>query len=384
MRRGLPALLLAAMGAAAHAGDVIVLADGRTIGTPKAADPPEPADFAASNLTITDEQVDGVAYRLAGVPARQTLPRAQVRAVFHDPALVPADLTEGAALIGRGRFDEGRNRLSSVTRNSAAPPWSQCEAAYRRAESFAIAGDAEGAVRGLAAFAQERPKSRYVLDAKRLRARLLWDLGRDSEAKSEHESIAQVAGVSDDEALAARFLAAWIDARPALRSDDAKSAADAAKAFDEIAGKAAAGGPLAQRCAVARSACLAAQGRADESLAALVASSGDPFVLAVGNTLLADALRRRAGEKADRAVLEEAQERYLRVVLLYREADGASDFVAAAWFHAAELFMELKPPDEAGAAEARARARREWEDLARRYPRSEWGKRAKAAAAALQ
>lgn len=381
MRRPIvAALLVAALGAPALAGDLIVLADGRTLGSQKATDPPTAADFAASNISVSEETLDGVVYRLAGVPTRQTLPRPQVRRVLHDPSAVPADLAEGTALAAKGKFVEARAKFAVAAKNVLSPPWAQVEAAFRAAESHATQGDAAAAERALAAFAQERPRSRFVPDAMRLRARLLVDLGRDDEAKAQCEAIAQVLGATGDEALAGKFAAAWIDARAALRSGDARRVEAAALAFDELRAKAGAQSAVRARCDVAKAAC-----RADaEGLAAVVDASDDPFVLAVGNAVVADALRRRAAAKADRAAVEEAQERYLRVVLLYADADGAADFVAAAQFHAGETFLQLAPDEPAAAAQAKARARREWDEVVRRFPRSEWAKKARDAAAGLQ
>ena len=371
------AALAAAFCAGAFAGDIIVLTDGRTLGSPHPSDPPSAADFASSNVAVTDETMDGVVYRLTGVPTKQTAARAQVKAVLHDPATVPADLTNGLALIAGGQFDDGRAKLVAVARNAALPAWVQAEAAFRHAEAYATEGNAGAAERALAAFALERSRSRHALGAKRLRARLLLDLGREEDAKAEYESAAHVTGATDDEVLAARFLAAWAGARPALRSGDAAALAATAKTFDELRPRGAAQGALAARCQVAKAAC----DGATDALAAVVAGSEDAFVLAVGHTLLADAARRRAGAAKDRSLLEDAQERYLRVVLLYRDAEGAADFVAAAQFHAGEVFLLLAREDSD--ADAKTGARREWEDLVRRAPRSEWARKARAALAAL-
>ncbi len=364
----------------ALAGDIVVLVDGRSLGAPRAQDQPTPADFAASNVTLIEENLDGVVYRVEGIPTKQSMPRAQVKRVVHDPSTSPPELAAALALLAQGKFDEGRVRLTAIAKNGAAPAWAQAEAAFRRAESFATAGDAAAAERALADFVQERTKSRLVIDAKRLRARMLVELGRDAEAKAEIESTAAVPGATDDEMFSARFAAAWIEARAALSSGDPKRKAAAAKTFDDMRPRVVARAAQAARCDVARAAC----GVPVEGLAAIVAASDDRFVLAIGNVLVADDLRRHGVERKDRAALEEAQERCLRVVLLYRDVEGAADFVAAAQFHAAEAFVRLAPDDAAGGATARARARREWEDLIRSFPKSEWAKRARTALTELQ
>jgi tetratricopeptide (TPR) repeat protein len=380
MRRLFALASVAAFPCAAFAGDLIVLADGRAVGTQQApADPPTAADFTASNITVTEENVDAVVYRVAGVATRQMVPRAQVARVTHDPATVPPALTAGLAALAEGRFDEGRAKLVDAARSPSTPAWAQAEAAFRRAESYANEGNIATAERALATFAQDRPRSRFVMDALRLRARLLLDLGRDEDAKSVYDAASRTQGASEEEAAQARFLAAWAGARAALRANDPERLAAAAKSFDELRPHGASRPAISARCDVAKAACT---GTAD-GLAPIVAASEDPFVLAVGNTLLGDAARRRGLDKGDRAALEEAQERYLKVALLYRDADGALDFAAQAQFRAGETFLDLAGTDPAAAADAKARARREWEDLVRRAPRTDWAKRAKAALASL-
>ena len=379
MTRRLALVIVAAFPCSALAGDLIVLTDGRAIGVQQPADPPTAADFAASNVTVTEENVDAVVYRMAGVPTRQMLPRAQIARVVHDPANVPSSLAAGLAALAEGRFDEGRAKLVDAARNSSSPAWAQAEAAFRRAESYATEGNAAAAERTLAAFAQERPRSRFVMDALRLRARLLLDLGRDEDAKAAYEAASRTQGAPEEETSHARFLGAWTAARGALRANDPERLSAAAKSFDELRPHGTTRPAMTARCDVAKAACTGAT----DGLAAIVAASEDPFVLAVGNTLLGDAARRRGLDKSDRAALEEAQERYLKVVVLYRDADGILDFAAAAQFRAGETFLDLAGTDPAAAADARTRARREWEDLVRRAPRTDWAKRAKTALAGL-
>ena len=379
MKRFLAAAFVAAWPCAAFAGDLIVLTDGRVIGAQKPADPPTAADFAASNVTVTEENIDAIVYRTAGVAARQVVQRTQVARVAHDPATIPTSLKVGLAAIAEGRFDEGRAKLVDAARSSSAPSWAQAEAAFRRAESYATEGNIATAERALATFAQERPRSRYVMEALRLRARLLFELGRDEDAKGAYEMASRTQGASEDEASAARFLGVWAAARGALRANDPERLAAAAKSFDELRPHGTTRPAMIARCDVAKAACTGTT----DGLAALVTSSEDPFVLAVGNTLLADAARKRGIEKGDRPALEEAQERYLKVVLLYRDADGVLDYASAAQFRAGETFLDLAGTDPAAAAEAKSRARREWEELVRRAPRTDWAKRAKTALAGL-
>lgn len=379
MRHVLAVAFVAALSSAALAGDLILTAEGRTVGGQQPADPPSAADFAASNVTVTEENVDAVVYRTAGAAARQMVPRAQVARVLHDPANVPSALAAGLAALAEGRYDEARAKLVDAARSQSAPAWAQAEAAFRRAESYATEGNAAAAERALATFAQDRPRSRFVMDALRLRARLLLDLGRDEDAKAAYDTASRTQGAPEDETSLARFLGAWVAARGALRANDPERLAAAAKSFDELRPHGNTRPLVSARCDVAKAACA---GTVD-GLAAIVAGSEDPFVLVVGNVLLGDAARRRGLDKGDRAALEEAQERYLKVALLYRDTDGVLDFAAAAQFRAGETFLDLAGTDAAAAADAKARARREWEELVRRAPRTDWAKRAKAALGSL-
>src|SRR6185436_19714979 len=137
-----------------------VLTDGRTVGVPRAADPPGPADFAASNVTVVEETIDSIVYRIASVPTKQSYPRVQVRDVIHDPSMAPPELADGMAFATRGQFDEARTKVQALSKNIAAPAWAQAEASFRFAESYAKQGDAAAAERALASFVAVRARSR--------------------------------------------------------------------------------------------------------------------------------------------------------------------------------------------------------------------------------
>jgi hypothetical protein len=373
---------LLALAGVAHAGDLVVLSDGRAVGAANAADPPVPADFAASNVTVLEENLTGVVYVQKDAPVHQTLPRAQVRAVLHDPATTPPDLAAARALVASGKLAEARTRWAKLADNIVAPAWARTEALFRRAESFFLADELEAAVRELGTFQQECSRSRFVLDAKRLRAQALAELGRAADARVEFGAAAGLPGVSDEERATLQFLAAWVDVAAALRAGDARAAQDALRPVAALRSA-----PDVQRTAVparcdaVRAAVLVASGKdADAADAAgeLVRTANDPFALAVANVVLGDVARRR-GSRAD---LDEALERYLRTALVHRDAEGASEFVAAAGLRAGDLFLELGAKD-GNAVEAAVRARREWEEVVRRFPRTDGAKRARAALAKL-
>ena len=131
------ALLLATP---ALAGDIIVLKSGRKYGNAKASDPPADGDFAESNITITEENLDKVVFKIDGVPTPQDVKFDDVDRVYHDPSSIPGGLSRGKRLLESGQFEDAYAVLDEVASDSRAPKWAQAEAAYRMGEAVWYAG----------------------------------------------------------------------------------------------------------------------------------------------------------------------------------------------------------------------------------------------------
>jgi tetratricopeptide (TPR) repeat protein len=379
-RTRLAAGLLAALAASpALAGDIIVPISGNPIGNAKAGNPPSEADYAASNIEIVDENLDKVSYRLEGIPTLQSLDTSKVRAIFHDPGTVPADLRTGEALLKRGDLERARAALEKVAK-ADAPGWAKAQAAYLAATTHDDLGEAE---QDLAAFKAAYPRSFWVKQATEERARALLGLDRIADAKGEFESLKSLPGAGEAEQAEASYWSTWIDERVAGQKDDAAGLANAQKGYDalitRLTGKAQFEA-LLRRTQVGRASCLVGLGKAAEARADLeklaVEVKGNPRVLAaIYNKLGAAVLR--AAPAGDREAQRTALKHYLRVVVLYGDETGTDDDCGEAMYNAGLLFRDLRDtgPDYV------QRARREWNECIQRYPGTLWATRSKEALA---
>ena len=377
-------LAIAAAGAAfaaapAVAGDIVINQQGNPSGNTKASVPPQAGDYAGSSWEILDWTLEGVTYRIEGVPQPQTLPAAQVRAVYFDPDTVPPALAKGRALSDRGDYPGARDAFAGVQKDSEALPWAKSEAAFRSADSYVDEGNAAEAEKALAGFKSSFPKSHWVTTATSRRASALMALERIDDAKTEYASLKKLPGVPEDVAAESDYYLVWIDEQVAARRSDAAALQKVIRAYEDLIQKYSGKSQydtLARRCQVGRASCLIQTGKADEAkdvLEKMAKEAKEPRVLAAIYNKLGTATWHSA--KTDKAQMRQALFHYLRVVTLYGDAPGAEDDCAEAMFHAGELFKELREPGNDWAA----RARREWNDVVARFPGTDWARKAKEA-----
>lgn len=374
----LAALFLAAP---AFAGDIVIYQDGKTDGNRRASNPPTEADYAGSTWEIVEENLDTVIYRMEGVPTPQTIATSKIRTFHHDPSRVPSKLKAGIAYGLKNQHDEARAAFEAVTKDGSAPAWAKAEAAYRMADTYFQQGDAAGAEKAYASFKSTFAKSRWVKDASERRARSLLALNKVDDARGEFSAMKKMPGVDEVTGLEADYWLAWIDETVAAAKNDEAGLNNAAKAYDALAsklsGKSAMEG-LLRRTQVGRASCLIGTGKAAEArdlLTKLAADTKDPRALAAIYNKLGTATL-RAAATGDKEAMKTAQRNYLRVIVLYRDQDGAEDDVAEAHFNAGVLFRELKEtPDAMG------RARREWQECVAKFPGSPWARKSQEAIA---
>jgi tetratricopeptide (TPR) repeat protein len=365
--------LLLCAPAAAYAGDIIYLNDGKSQPANKAW-PPGAGDFQSSNYELIDETMEKVTYRIEGIPTPQEVATSKVRAVAYDPASIPPKLKAGEAALEKGDWDTAADLLGDAAK-SDGPPWAKARAAFLAADVAFQSGDFANAEKDLAAFKQAFPKSRLLTAATEHRARALMALGRTEDAKAEFGALRRLPGVSEEVQTEVDYYLAWIDEQIATAKGDAALAGTAMKAYEglisKLGSKAGMEG-LLRRCQVGRAACLITAGKAQEAKDALLKVIGetkDRRALAAAYCRLGSATMRAA--PGDKAALKQALLAYLRVIVLYGEEPGTDDDVAEAHYQAGFLFKELKDqgPDWA------ARARREWSECASKFPGSPWAKR---------
>jgi TolA-binding protein len=379
----LAACLAALAAAPALAGDIVINAKGAPLGNPKAsgAVPPNAADYAGSEWEIVDDNLDGVTYQIPGVATPQSIPRANVREVFHDPANVPPELSKGTALLDRDDFDGARAAFGKVEKDPSLPPWARAQAAFMVARSYMAQSDAQNAEKEFAAFKSAFPKSVWVTSATEGRARALMALDKIEEAKAEFASLRKLPGVTEDVAVEADYWLVWIDEQVAASKTppDQAGLQAAQKGYESLMTKLQGKtqlDALYRRAQVGRASVLIALGKpadAKTELEKIIKDTKDPRALAGLYNKLGSATWRAA--PSDKNEMKQALMHYLRVVTLYGDAEGTDEDCAEAMFHAGTLFKELKDqgPDW------NLRARREWNDVVARFPGSPWARKAKSA-----
>jgi outer membrane protein assembly factor BamD (BamD/ComL family) len=395
--------LVAALASSASAGDIIVLHSGKTMGKSSASDPPTTADFEASKITVIEENVDEIRYRLAGVSDLQGVKTASVREVYHDPEAIPGELRSGLRNLDTFQFDAARDALGKVASSRSAAPWARDRAAFEIARSYWYEGNLDETVKAMQAFKNAHAKSRLTGNATRIVARAYLAAGKPAEARKAFESIKRIAGISESEVFEAEYYIANIDEQlgtvnPA--APDKKRIKQARAAYSELYNKLQ-GKPAMTRirglCTVGMASCDIALGdhaSAKPRLLKLIDSqkggARDDLVLAGAYTRLGNVLLAENATANDPAVYRQAQRHFLRVVTLYGDAEAADGYMAESLYRTGELFTVLRPaksddPDvKKQRSEYRRRARRELEECVKRYGNSAWGQRAKAALAALK
>lgn len=382
VRRAPLALVVAlALVAPALAGDIVINQQGKPLGNPKAAVPPGSGDYAGSSWEVTDETLDGVTYRIEGVAQSQTLPASSVKMVYHDPETVPPALTAGRQLMERGDFAAARDQLGRVAKDAEALPWAKQEAAYLAAESYLDEGNAPEAEKQLAGFKSAFPKSKWVTSATAARARALLALDKIEDAKSEFASLKKLPGVPEEIGVEADYSVVRIDYAVAVNKGDQAGLANAQKGFEALLQKTSGKSQFERTSRLAqigRAACMTYLGKPADAKAELekaIKDVKDARVLAAAYNALGTATWRAAA--ADKAQMRAALFHYMRVVVLYSEEPGTDEDAAEAGYHAGELFRELKDT----APDYPARARREWAEVASKYPGTTWALRSREAMA---
>jgi tetratricopeptide (TPR) repeat protein len=374
----------------ALAGDIIVLKSGRKYGNAKASDPPAEGDYADSNITVTEENLDKVVFVIDGVPTPQDVKADDVDAVYHDPSLTPGGLLRGMRLLESNQFEDAYAAFDEVAADSRAPKWAQAEAAYRMGEAVWYSGALSDAAKTFDAFLGKWKKSKFVPGATKANARIKLTNGDVKGARTAFQSLKKLPGLPEVEKLEVDYWITWIDEQVAAQAKDNAGLESALKGYQtlSVSLKGRKGmEDLRGKCQVGEASCVVALGRfaeAQQITTKLVETNDDPLVRAGAYTLLGRAIVLQSAGTADADKNKEALLHFLRVITLYGNTPGAEDWMAESLYRAGMMFDELRPPqaktdeDKAAARMARARARREWNECVTRYPRSQWATKARA------
>ena len=380
------ALLLAAP---AFAGDIIVLKSGRMIGNAKSNVPPTDEDYAGSNITIVEENLDKVLFKIDGVPTPQDMKSGDVAVTYHDPSLTPVNLTRGKRLQGSAQYEDAFEYLEQAASDSVAPKWAQAEAAYRAGEVLWQAGALDDAAKAFDAFLSNWKTSKYVPAATQANARIKLERGDVDGARAAFAALKKMAGLPEAEALEIDYWINWIDEQVAVNKNDKAGLDKALKGYENLARalKSKDGmEDLHGKCEVGAISCMLGLGKYAEAEAAatkLVEDNAAPLVRAGAHTLLGRAIVLQNTGSNDKSKYKTALLHFLKVVTLYGNEPGAGEYMAESLYRSGELFNELRPAqsktdeEKAAVSMARLRARREWQECAQRFPRSPWGIKAR-------
>ena len=375
--------LFALAASPAFAGDLIVLRSGKVQGNPKASNPPSASDFAGSDWTVIEENLDVIKYRLPGVKQVQRVKSETVARVYHDPSNGPSAMTRALEAENNGDFAGARTLWQSMEEDRR--PWAQAMGAFRAASTYWVEGNAAGASKALAAFQSKYPKSWYMPQAIQLSARALQAQGKIAEARKAFASVKKLSGVSEATKNGADYWITWIDERLARSKNDNAGLKKAREAYKLLKGKL--GGLadpdsklLATRCQLGVASCQVAMGdwkEAKSDLERIIGQSKDGLTLAGAHTLMGNALLKQNAQKHDKAVYRDALWNFLRVGCLYGKSEGAEDYHAESLYQAGQMFRELRPTGTSDADKETKRrweryAQNEWRQCQRRYPGSHW------------
>ncbi len=389
----LGAALALAVASPAFAGDIVFGKGNKKWGNPRANQPPAADDYDGSEFEIVEELLDKITYRIAGVATLQELPSADVVAIFHDPSTIPGGLDRGRRLVENGQADEAVEALAQVAGDARAPKWAQVEAAYRHGDALWAAGQNAKAAEALKAFLAKHANSRYVPDATRALAAVQLETGDVAAARETLNALKSMRGISESEKADVEYRLVVIDEQLARKSGDKAALEKVLKGYDTVLGLVRGKKEMATvegLCTVGRASCLVGLARHAEAqpiLEKIVAEAQDNAVRAAAHTLLGRSLVEQSAAEQNTTRYPEALLHFLRVVTLYSDASGVDDYVAESLFRAGQMFSELAPQnpkteeEKAARSQGRSRAKREWADCDRRFPRSEWAKRARTALA---
>ena len=379
------ALLLAAP---ALAGDVIVQKGGRTYGGTFSV-PPTDKDFADCPVTVVEENLDKVVVQLAGVATPQSIKASEVVATYHDPALTPAGLLLGRKQLEGGQYEDAMTSFQQAAGDSRAQKWAQAEAAYSVGVCLWQGGDLDDAAKAFDGFLQAWKQSKHVPAATQANARIKLQKGDVEGARAAFASLKSMKDLPEAEAIEVDFWITWIDEQVAVQKNDKPGLEKTLKGYEAL-GRALKPRKELQdlygKCQVGAISCMLALGRHAEGLTEatkLVEENKAPFVRAGGHTLLGRAIVLQNASTNDKAKYKEALLHFLKVITLYGNEPGADEWMAESLFRAGELFNELRPTqantdeEKEKAADARRRARREWQECVQRFPRSQWAAKAR-------
>ncbi len=370
------AAVLLACAAAARGGDLYQKKDG-TFNPPLkgGGSAPVAADYEASNIQILDADSTSVTTQVTlkdKTYPPQKVPSIDVARIFLEPKDIPSLLKEAMDIETGGDHKKSAERFRAIGDEKRYHPVIRQDALLYAARAVAASGKVAEADQAYEALLRAFPQSFHTLLVWKDRSQMWMDAGDMEKAKGAAQKIVENPGASDGDRLEAKFLLVTINFRVAAAAKDQGGIQKALNEYKAIAQETAGKKDLASVNALARVGqgnCLLELGTVGEAKALFLdicERATDKAVCAAGFNGLGECWYRETN-------FVEARRCFLRTVVVYAEGAPA-DQIAKALYYAGDCFGRLLDSDD-----AKDRARRELNECKRRFPTSDWAKKAERA-----
>jgi len=368
-------ILLLGSATAALAGDIVQRKDG-TFYPPIAGETPEAGDFSNSNIKVLDADMDEVPYQmtLKDKKLTQKYKASEVMEIWLETSQYPGPWKDAVTALNTGNYADAARAFRSIGDEKRVHPVVRQKALLNAARASAGTGNMAQAAQAYAYVRQVFPRSFYTRAVLRDLTQAWMDAGDETKALEAAGELEKVPGATDSDRIEARFLRVTVAYRRAATARDEGGIRRALDEYRKIAGETAGKPDLSSVNALARlgqANCALALGdvKAAKSLFQEISE-----ITGVDNAALAAAFN-GLGEcwfrQNDKEGWTEARRMFLRTVVRY--ADGApSEEVARALYFAGDCFQRLQDSED-----WKDRARRELSECERRFPQSEWARKAR-------
>lgn len=335
---------------------------------------PVAADHEASNIQVVDANVNEIKIQMtvSGKQMPQTQKAADVAEIWLEPKDYGGSWKAAMDAYTSGDYKSAAATFKDIGEDAKANAVARQKALLFAARCVREGGSAAQAEAAYAELMKAFPQTFYSAAACKDQSEMWMDVNDGPKARAFAEALLKIPGVSESDQLAARFLKVTVDFREAVAKKDSagiQKALDAYKAIvQETAGKKDLSG-VSQSARAGMANCMLELGNVTEAKGIYVEISEraiEKAVCAAAFNGLGDCWYREGN-------FAEARRCFLRTATIYAEGTSG-DLVARALFHAGECFVKLQD-----SANWKDRARREFSECERRFPKSSWAERAKRA-----
>ncbi|HEU4394901.1 MAG TPA: tetratricopeptide repeat protein [Planctomycetota bacterium] len=367
------AVALSACTAAAFGGDIFRRPDGTFTPAIKGSSPSQ-ADHDASTYQVANADTEKVTYaiKVGDRLVTQSEPSTRIAEIILEPRKYPPEWKQCLQAFEGGDYKNAYAGFSEIGAAEKVNPVVRQKALLNAARAAREGGKADEAEKAYGALLKAFPNSFYSAAALQEQSQMYMDAGVEDKARKFAEALLKLPGVSDGDKLQARFLQVTVDFRNAVAKKDQagiQKALDAYKALaTETAGKKdfMAVNQLAR---IGQGNCLlelgtpAGASEAKGIFQEIADRAQDKPVCASAFNGLGDCLFREGN-------FAEARRCFLRTATIYTEGTPG-DQVARALYYAGECFSKLQDsPDW------KDRAKQEFSECVRRFPKSAWAEKA--------